>query len=70
MLIDFASSKVFSKEMKIRVEFFGFGKGGVLVLKVEVGLLAGNALWAILLLSSSCFTGVGLFLQVSYFSLA
>ena len=61
MLINFASSKVFSKGTKIKIEFFDLEKGGVLGVMVEVGLLAGNALWAILLLSSSCFTGVDLF---------
>ena len=60
-MIGFASSKVFSKGTKIKIKFFVFGKGGVLEVMVEVGLLAGNALWAILLLSLSCFTGVDVF---------
>ena len=61
-MIGFASSKFFfSKGTKIKFEFFVFGKGDVLEVMVEAGLLAGNALWAILLLISSCFTGVDVF---------
>ena len=61
-MIDFASFESFSKGKKRKKSNFLFWKKeGVLEVIVEVGLLAGNALWAILLLRLSCFTGVDVF---------
>ena len=62
MLIDFASfESFFERKEEKKSNFLFWKREGVLEVIVEVGLLAGNALWAILLLRLSCFTGVDVF---------